>query len=115
MRSVNLPIFATHVHYNEAAWSAYPPDAVIAMMERSGVIKALVSSTPDEVTRMLYREDPERIIPFLRPYHDNVTSRTWHQKDSLIEYFKKRLEMLIYAGLGEFHIHNPLAADSPVI
>lgn len=113
--SENLPIFDTHVHYKEPAWSAYPPKVVIDMMQKSKVIKALVSSTPDEGTRMLYREDPERIIPFLRPYHDNVTSSNWYQKESIIEYFKKRLEMPIYQGLGEFHIHNPLDADSPVI
>ncbi len=111
----NLPIFDTHVHYKEPAWSAYPPDIVIDMMKKSGVVKALVSSTPDEGTRMLYREDPERIIPFLRPYHDDVTSANWYQKESIIEYFRKRLEMPIYQGLGEFHIHNPLDADSPVI
>lgn len=111
----NLPIFDTHVHYKEPAWSAYPPNVVIDLMEKSGVIKALVSSTPDEGTRMLYREDPERIIPFLRPYHGDVTSGNWYQKKSIIDYFKKRLEMPIYQGLGEFHIHNPLDADSPVI
>lgn len=111
----NLPIFDTHVHYKEPAWTVYPPDAVIDMMEKSGVIKALVSSTPDEGTRMLYRKDPDRIIPFLRPYHDDVNSSNWYQNETIIEYFKKRLEMPIYKGLGEFHIHNPIDADSPVI
>lgn len=110
-----MPIFDTHVHYKEPAWSVYPPEVIIEMMERSGVIKALVSSTPDEGTRMLYREDPERIIPFLRPYHDDVTSSNWHQDERIIDYFNQRLEMPIYAGLGEFHIHNPLDAESPVI
>lgn len=110
-----LPIFDTHVHYKEPAWSVYPPDVIIDMMEKSGVHKALVSSTPDEGTRMLYREDPDRIIPFLRPYHDDISSSNWHQKESIIEYFRKRLEMPIYKGLGEFHIHNPIDADSPVI
>lgn len=110
-----LPIFDTHVHYKQPAWSVYPPDVIIDMMENSGVIKALVSSTPDEGTRMLYREDPDRIIPFLRPYHDAVDSSNWHQDERIIEYFRTRLEMPIYKGLGEFHIHNPIDADSPVI
>jgi len=111
----DLPVFDTHVHYKEPAWSVYPPDVIIEMMERAGVVKALVSSSPDEGTRMLYRQDPERIIPFLRPYHDEVTSSNWHQQEEIIDYFKKRLEMPIYKGLGEFHIHNPIDADSPVI
>jgi hypothetical protein len=111
----DLQVFDTHVHYKEPAWSVYPPSLVIEMMKRAGVAKALVSSTPDEGTRMLYREDPDRIIPFLRPYHDDVTSSNWHQQEAIIDYFKKRLETPIYKGLGEFHIHNPINADSPVI
>ena len=114
-KAENLPIFDTHVHYKEPAWSVYPPDMVIDMMEKSGVSRALVSSTPDEGTRMLYRQDPERIIPFLRPYHDHVNSGNWHQQDQMVDYLKERLQMPIYKGLGEFHIHNPVDADSAVI
>ncbi len=114
-RQMALPIFDTHVHYKEPAWPVYPPAVIIEMMERAGVTRALVSSTPDEGTRMLYREDPERIIPFLRPYHDEVTSSNWHQHVEIIDYFKNRLEVPIYKGLGEFHIHNPVNADSEII
>jgi predicted TIM-barrel fold metal-dependent hydrolase len=114
-KAENLPIFDTHVHYKEPAWSVYPPDMVIDMMEKSGVSRALVSSTPDEGTRMLYRQDPERIIPFLRPYHDHVNSGNWHRQDQMVDYLKERLQMPIYKGLGEFHIHNPVDADSTVI
>ncbi len=109
------PIFDTHVHYKEPAWTVYPPEAIIEMMERAGVTRALVSSTPDEGTRMLYRQDPERIIPFLRPYHDGINSSNWFQHDEIIGYFETRLEMPIYKGLGEFHIHDPFNADSEVI
>ena len=81
----------------------------------TGVMKALVSSTPDEGTRMLYKEDPERIVPFLRPYHDDINSSNWYSKDRVIPYILERLEMPIYKGVGEFHIHNPFDADSPII
>ena len=111
----DLPIFDTHVHYKKEAWPVYPPPVVIEMMERSGVVKALVSSTPDEGTRMLYREDPARIIPFLRPYHDEINSSNWLQQDQIIDYFKERLSEPIYTGLGEFHVHNPEDADSAVM
>jgi hypothetical protein len=110
-----LPIFDTHVHYKEPAWEVYPPDAIINLLKNSGVLKALVSSTPDEGTRMLYKEDPERIVPFLRPYHDDINSSNWYLKDEVFSYILKRLEMPIYKGVGEFHIHNPIDADSPVI
>ena len=113
--SVDQPIFDTHVHYKEPAWSVYPPAAIIQLMKDSGVTKALVSSSPDEGTRMLYREDPERIIPFLRPYHGTVDSSNWIQDPEIIGYFKERLEVDIYKGLGEFHIHNPGDGTSDVI
>jgi len=110
-----LPIFDTHVHYKEPAWKAYPPDAIIRLLKKTGVVKALVSSTPDEGTRMLYRADPDRIIPFLRPYHGAVGSSNWYVSDTILSYLTQRLEMPIYKGIGEFHIHDPLDADSPVI
>jgi hypothetical protein len=110
-----IPVFDTHVHYKEPAWEVYPPRSIIALFKKSGVIKALVSSTPDEGTRMLYREDPELIIPFLRPYHDEVGSSNWFEKDAILGYLAGRLEMPIYKGIGEFHIHNPIDADSEVI
>ena len=40
-----LPIFDTHVHYKEPAWEVYPPDTIINLLKKSGVVKALVSST----------------------------------------------------------------------
>jgi hypothetical protein len=106
-----LPIIDTHVHYKEPAWEVYPPDVIINLLKKTGVVKALVSSTPDEGTRMLYKEDPERIIPFLRPYHDDINSSNWYLKDQVFSYILKRLEMPIYKGIGEFHIHNPIDAD----
>ena len=110
-----LPIFDTHVHYKEPAWEVYPPDTIINLLKNTGVEKALVSSTPDEGTRMLYKEDPERIIPFLRPYHDDINSSNWYLKDRVFPYILERLEMPIYKGIGEFHIHNSFDADSPII
>jgi len=110
-----LPIFDTHVHYKEPAWEVYPPDVIISLLKKSGVVKALVSSTPDEGTRMLYKEDPERIVPFLRPYHEDINSSNWYVKDRVFPYLLKRLEMPIYKGVGEFHIHNSFDADSPII
>ena len=110
-----LPIFDTHVHYKEPAWEVYPPDTIIDLLKNTGVVKALVSSTPDEGTRMLYKEDPARIVPFLRPYHDDINSSNWHSKERVFSYILERLEMPIYKGVGEFHIHNPIDADSPII
>ena len=110
-----LPIFDTHVHYKEPAWEVYPPDVIIDLLKKSGVVKALVSSTPDEGTRMLYRQDSDRIVPFLRPYHGEINSGNWYLKEQVYPYMLNRLELPIYKGIGEFHIHNPIDADSPII
>jgi Amidohydrolase len=110
-----LPIFDTHVHYKEPAWSLYSPKEVLDLFRKSGVTKALVSSSPDDGTRMLYNEDPNMIVPFLRPYHDDVTSSNWYGKKSILNYLQERLKLPIYKGIGEFHIHDAIDADSPVI
>lgn len=91
-----LPIFDTHVHYKAPAWEVYPPDVIIDLLEKTGVVKALVSSTPDEGTRMLYEADPERIVPFLRPYHDDINSGNWYLKERVFPYILERLQMPIY-------------------
>ena len=113
--SGDLPIFDTHVHYKEAAWSLYSPGEVIELFQRSGVTSALVSSSPDDGTRMLYAEDPDIVVPFLRPYHDTVTSSNWYSQDTILHYLEDRLETHVYEGIGEFHIHNPYDVDSQVI
>ena len=100
--SQKLPIFDTHVHYKEPAWEVYPPDLIIDLLRKSGVEKALVSSTPDEGTRMLYKEDPERIIPFLRPYHDDVNSSNWYLKDPVYDYILNRLKCRFTKALANF-------------
>ena len=110
-----LPLFDTHVHYKKPAWEVYPPDVIIDLLKKSGVVKALVSSTPDEGTRMLYKEDSSLIVPFLRPYYDGVTSSNWYLKEEVFPYMLERLQLPIYEGIGEFHIHNPIDADSPII
>jgi predicted TIM-barrel fold metal-dependent hydrolase len=111
----DLRIFDTHIHYKEPAWSLYTPAEVITLLKANGVTGALVSSTPDEGTRMLYEEAPEIVVPFLRPYHDDVTSSNWHLDSSILKYIDQRLDAGIYRGIGEFHIHNPIDADSEII
>ena len=113
--SGDLPIFDTHVHYKEPAWSLYSPEEVIELFRKSGVTSALVSSSPDDGTRMLYAENPDIVVPFLRPYHGTVTSSNWYRQDTILNYLKDRLETHVYKGIGEFHIHNPHDADSEVI
>ena len=60
----DLPIFDAHIHYNRDAWGLYSVDDALALLDRAGVRKAFVSSTPDQGTLMLWQRAPERISPY---------------------------------------------------
>lgn len=110
----DLPIFDAHVHYKEPAWGPYPVKTVIELMDRNGVAMALVSSTPDEGTIMLWDYAPGRIVPELRPYHGDVGSSNWTKAPDMEAYLAKRLEKYPHEGIGEFHIHSLDVSDAPL-
>lgn len=113
--SLPLPIFDTHTHYSQNSWEGYSPEAIIAKLKKLGVVRALVSSSPDDGTRRLYELDPGRIVPILRPYRDDVGSSNWAQREDTIPYLEKRLETPIYRGIGEIHVSSERDATSPVV
>lgn len=110
-----MPIFDTHLHYSEAAWNAYPPAEVVAVMDRAGVARALVSSTPDDGTLKLYAADATRFVPELRPYRGDVGAGTWTADAATPGYLAERLKRGIYVGIGEFHLFDAAAAGSEVV
>ena len=85
-----LPIFDTHMHYSQDAWAAFTPEQIIAKLEAVNVPRALVSSSPDEGTRMLYELDPDRIVPSLRPYHGEFNSSNWYVDPVIVDYLVGR-------------------------
>ncbi len=111
----SVPIFDAHVHYKEPAWGPYPVQTVIELMDKSGVAMALVSSTPDEGTIMLWEHAPGRIVPELRPYHGAAGSSNWAQFPGMLDYLKQRLEKYPHEGIGEFHIHSIDPNDRPLL
>ena len=110
-----LPIFDAHVHYSEGAWLSYDPRAVIELMDRAGVTRALVSSTPDDGTLMLYKQDPRRVVPILRPYRSAADIHGWHQDPDVLAYVENRLQTGIYRGIGEFHLLDESQVETPQI
>lgn len=110
-----LPIFDTHVHYSRDAWSVFSPRQIVDKLDASNVWRALVSSSPDEGTRMLYAVAPERIAPFLRPYHDAATSGNWYRAPKIVDYLLDRLGNHPYDGIGEFHLHAPVNVELPSV
>ena len=100
----DLPIFDTHIHYSPDAWSVYPPEEALAILDRAGVRRALVSSTPDDGTILLYERAPDRIIPILRPYRTRADMMTWTRDPTVLAYVEERLAQGGYRGIGEFHL-----------
>lgn len=111
----HLPIFDTHMHYSQDAWSVFTPADIIAKLENADVRRALLSSTPDDGTRLLYAEDPLRIVPFLRPYRGNITSSNWSVDEATLPYLTERLQTPIYQGIGEFHLHYEGDVNAPIV
>ena len=62
-QSPELPIFDTHIHYSAGDWIEYPPDRILGILEKAGIKRALVSSTPDDGTLTLHARDPKRSCP----------------------------------------------------
>jgi hypothetical protein len=107
-------LFDGHIHYSEDVWEALPPEKALAWLERAGIDRALVSSTPNEGTERLYALAPERIVPLLRPYRSAGERASWHRDEELIDFLAARLEDFPYRGIGEFHVFGEDAA-SPVV
>ena len=109
--AASIPIFDTHVHYNEPAWQTFPPETVITILDQNQVVLALVSSSPDDGTLALWEHSPERIIPELGPYHGDWTNLNWMSNDGMADYLTDRLAERDYAGIGEFHVSALDGAD----
>jgi hypothetical protein len=112
--AADLPIVDTHLHYSSNSWGGYPPEAILALLDRAGIARAFVSSTPDEGTVRLYERAPARIVPVLRPYRQPGELETWSRDPTVPAYLEQRLARPIYRGIGEFHLSGAEAV-SPVV
>jgi hypothetical protein len=105
-QSPELQIFDTHIHYSAADWIEYPPERILGILQKAGIKRALVSSTPDDGTLALYTRDPQRIVPILRPYRTRDDMGHWWQDPSVLAYVQERLTKHrgVHKGIGEFHL-----------
>jgi hypothetical protein len=111
-----LPIFDTHLHYSQNSWETLTPREAIGKLKRINVPRAAVSSSPDLGTRRLYDEDSDRIVPILRPYHDDVNPGNWYSASKVIPYLENLLKTPdLYQGIGEFHLFNTEEVASTVV
>lgn len=108
-----LPIFDAHLHYSHDAWEVVPPQQAAEILRRSGVRRALVSSSNDEGTQKLLAAAPDIVIPELRPYRTRADVSTWVRDEGIVTYLEERLRRHQYVAIGEFHLYGA-DADLPV-
>jgi hypothetical protein len=109
-----MPIFDAHLHYSHDAWEQLPPKEAIAILRKAGLKRAMVSSSSDEGTQLLYQEAPELILPVLRPYRQRGETGTWMHDATVPAMLEQRLAKYKYVAIGEFHIYGK-DADLPVM
>lgn len=108
-------IIDAHMHYSRPAWDEVPPGAVLEKMDKAGVSRAVVSSTPDDGTLKLHGVAPKRFAKFLRPYRTRGDMEGWYKDPGVLEYVEQRLKAGSYKGFGEFHLEDPKGASHPVM
>ena len=109
-----LPLFDGHIHYSENTWELLSPQQAIDRLRAAGIVRALVSSSSDAGTRMLYAQAPGLVIPALRPYRDMAHQWDWVHDKTVVPYLAARLLEHRYAAIGEFHVDG-MDADLPNI
>ncbi len=103
-----------HIHYNQDIWSALPARDALQLLRRAGIQRALVSATPTEGAERLYRENPDLVIPMLRPYKSIRHRYLWFKDPTLKPYLLAQLARVPYRGFGEFHVYGEDAGNRPV-
>ena len=104
--AADAPLFDGHIHYSRPDRTVYTPEQVVAILDKAGIRRALVSSTPDDGTLKLYDRDPKRFVPILRPYRTRDDMSTWWKDPAIIPYLEQRLAKGVHKGIGEFHLHG---------
>lgn len=112
-----LPLFDGHIHYSVGSTEAYQPEEIIRILDEAGITRALLSSTPNDGTRTLYTNYPERFVPELRPYRKTTSFETWRveranwwRDPETVTFIEQELSRGIYRGIGEFHADGDEAA-----
>ena len=109
-----LSVFDAHIHYNEDARSRLTPESVLKILDRAGVTRALVSSTPNDGTLAVYQKYPNRVVPTLRPYRTDADRATWYRDAAIVSYVERELQRGVYRGIGEFHLHAGLTGTDEI-
>ncbi|MGI9365735.1 MAG: amidohydrolase family protein [Rhizobiaceae bacterium] len=101
-----LPIFDAHIHYSHDAVTLVPPPEAVKALRAAGLRKALVSSSDDNGTQLLFAEAPDLIVPSLRPYRRRGEISSWMNDPTVIDYVETNLKKNTYFAIGEFHAYG---------
>ena len=107
-------LFDAHVHYSEDVWQAIPAEDAIQRLKKQGIQRAIVSGTPAEGAIKLFKQDPQLVVPFLRPYRTADDRRDWYTNPDILKYVQSSLDSFNFRGLGEFHLFGS-QVDTPVM
>ena len=102
-KAEQLPIFDAHIHYSHDAVEFLPPSEAVKALRAAGLRKALVSSSDDNGTQLLFKAAPDLIVPALRPYRKRGETGSWMHDETILEYVETRLARNKYRAIGEFH------------
>jgi hypothetical protein len=113
LRAQPLPLFDAHLHYNAEAAAQLPPAAIVDLLRRNGVRGALLSSTPNDLTRSLSDAAHSlAIVPFVRPYRTEADRSSWSRDAPIFTMLEAEVASANYRGVGEFHVYGGDAANS---
>jgi hypothetical protein len=112
--AADLPLFDAHIHYSHDAVQVLPPKDAVALLRKAGLRRAMVSSSSDDGTQLLFAEAPDLIVPSLRPYRTRSEIGTWVRDPTVVAHLESRLARYRYAAIGEFHVYGA-DADLPVM
>ena len=100
------PLFDAHLHYSQAAVDRYPLNEVLEKIARAGVSHVLVSSTPNDGTRLMFEKARHgvKVIPFIRPYRTRADMAAWWKNPGTMELIREEMARGFYKGIGEFHL-----------
>ena len=108
-----LTLFDTHLHYSASDAGRIDPAAVIGILDRNDVSRAVVTGTPPRHAADLFRQAPARIVPFLGVYRHTADKAAWHRDSTLPGRVEAQLAAGPWQGIGELHLfagdrHSPV-------
>ncbi len=107
-------IYDGHIHYDKDVWEMLPAEHALRMLKDVNINRALVSATPTEGAEILYRTNPDVVIPMLRPYRSWRHRYFWFNDPELKTYLLELMTRVPYRGFGEFHVFGRDADSVPI-